>query len=103
MCLRTVLKERPFPETLPTPQLGVSARVVTASPKTGTDPNSPSSRPSAAKRLMKAMGLGARAPAAVPDKMRVYAIGDIHGCLSLLDELHAKISDDAANFPHEKH
>ena len=103
MCLRAGFQGHPFAETLPAPQLGVSARLVTASPKTGTDTKPPSSRPSAAKRLMKAMGLGARAPAAIPDKMRVYAVGDIHGCVSLLDELHAKIADDAANFSDAKH
>ena len=33
----------------------------------------------------------------VPDGQRVYAIGDIHGCLSLLDDLIAQIeADDAA-------
>ncbi|MGD1935556.1 MAG: metallophosphoesterase family protein [Candidatus Phaeomarinobacter sp.] len=36
-----------------------------------------------------------RPPAAVPDGTRVYAIGDIHGRADLLDQLHAKILEDA--------
>ncbi|MDR3517707.1 MAG: metallophosphoesterase family protein [Azospirillaceae bacterium] len=35
----------------------------------------------------------------VPDGLRVYAIGDIHGCLDLLDRLHARIESDAAGLP----
>lgn len=35
----------------------------------------------------------------VPDGFRLYAIGDIHGCMDLLKRLMAKISDDAANHP----
>jgi serine/threonine protein phosphatase 1 len=33
-------------------------------------------------------------PAAVPDGVAVYAIGDIHGRADLLDELHRRIADD---------
>src|SRR5579875_2062369 len=34
---------------------------------------------------------------ALPDGQRVYAIGDVHGCLDLLDDLLARIeADDAA-------
>lgn len=43
-----------------------------------------------------------RAPAPqaarVPDGSRIYAIGDIHGRLDLLEILHRKISEDAAGF-----
>ena len=39
-------------------------------------------------------------PAAVPDGQRVYAIGDVHGCATLLDELVERIdADDAARRP----
>ena len=37
--------------------------------------------------------------ARIPDAMRVYAIGDIHGCLDLLQELFSLISDDLAASP----
>ena len=41
-----------------------------------------------------------RQPAAIPVGIRVYAIGDIHGCLDLLDEILAQIdADDAAGEP----
>jgi len=36
---------------------------------------------------------------ATPTGTRVYAIGDVHGCASLLDRLHAKIRADAADAP----
>jgi len=36
--------------------------------------------------------------ATVPDGLRVYAIGDIHGRADLLDELHRMIRDDAADW-----
>lgn len=35
----------------------------------------------------------------VPGGMRVYAIGDIHGRVDLLEDLHAKIRDDAGSAP----
>ena len=44
---------------------------------------------------MKAIGLAKRAPARVPADMRVYAVGDIHGCAALLDLMHARIAEDA--------
>ena len=37
--------------------------------------------------------------AAVPDGVRVYAIGDIHGQAKLLDSLHQMIGDDLAAHP----
>ncbi len=39
------------------------------------------------------------APAALPPGRRVYAIGDIHGCLAQLDALHAAIAADLAARP----
>lgn len=47
------------------------------------------------KRLFTARR-DARAPASVPDGMRVYAIGDIHGRLDLFDDLLALIAADEA-------
>lgn len=35
----------------------------------------------------------------IPDGTRVYAIGDIHGCLDLLNDLHGKILADSADVP----
>jgi serine/threonine protein phosphatase 1 len=57
--------------------------------------------------LKKLKQLFASAPAstsAVPNGQRVYAIGDIHGRLDLLRQLHAKIEDDltSANGLHTK-
>lgn len=41
-------------------------------------------------------------PARIPDGQRVYAMGDIHGCLDLFDQLLAQIdADDAARGPAE--
>ena len=34
--------------------------------------------------------------------MRIYTIGDIHGCAALLDRLHERIEDDARSFAGEK-
>jgi Calcineurin-like phosphoesterase len=39
------------------------------------------------------------APATLPAGQRVYAIGDVHGCASRLDALHAQIRDDLATRP----
>ena len=39
------------------------------------------------------------APAILPEGRRVYAIGDIHGCLEQLQALHAMIADDIAARP----
>jgi len=67
--------------------LGVSAPEMKA--------DSTEQKSSAGARLMKAMGLAKRAPARVPANMRVYAVGDIHGCAALLDILHEGIAEDA--------
>jgi len=34
--------------------------------------------------------------------MRIYTIGDIHGCAAQLDRLHARIEVDATSYPGEK-
>lgn len=39
------------------------------------------------------------APAALPEGLRVYAVGDIHGCTAKLDALHAMMEEDAAHAP----
>ncbi len=39
------------------------------------------------------------APATLPDGQRVYAIGDVHGCLEQLQALHAAIAEDIAHRP----
>ncbi len=56
----------------------------------------------AGSRFLRAFGIGSRAPAAVPQGMRVYAVGDIHGRADLLDRLHDAIAADAAAFPGRK-
>lgn len=35
----------------------------------------------------------------IPSGMRIYAVGDIHGCASLLDEMHHAIEQDMQNGP----
>ena len=37
--------------------------------------------------------------AAVPDGLRIYAIGDVHGCSHLLDSLATKVAQDLAERP----
>lgn len=39
------------------------------------------------------------APATLPEGQRVYAIGDVHGCLEQLRALHATIAQDIADRP----
>jgi len=39
------------------------------------------------------------APATLPDGHRVYAIGDVHGCLEQLQALHQTIAEDLAERP----
>ncbi|HYC14942.1 MAG TPA: metallophosphoesterase family protein [Stellaceae bacterium] len=50
-------------------------------------------------RLFTASRKSARKPAFVPQGVRVYAIGDVHGRADLLAPLHAKIVVDAAHTP----
>ena len=38
-------------------------------------------------------------PASLPSGMRIYAVGDIHGCAARLDDLHAQIAADLAARP----
>lgn len=40
-----------------------------------------------------------RAPAALPDGSRLYAIGDVHGCVVRLTRLHDAIQEDVATRP----
>ena len=42
------------------------------------------------------------APATLPEGQRVYAIGDVHGCLEQLRALHAMIAQDIADRPVER-
>jgi serine/threonine protein phosphatase 1 len=39
------------------------------------------------------------APAALPPNLRIYAVGDIHGCAGKLDLMHALIAEDTATAP----
>lgn len=39
------------------------------------------------------------APASIPENVRVYAVGDVHGCLDRLRALHALIAEDLAARP----
>ena len=52
-----------------------------------------------AKRIARLFSLGTKSPAAVPEGVRVYAVGDIHGCLRELDRLTAAILHDSASWP----
>ena len=38
----------------------------------------------------------------LPEDHRLYCIGDIHGCLNLLEEVHQKITEDAADYSGNK-
>ncbi len=51
------------------------------------------------KRLFGVFGGSGRPHARVPEGRRVYAIGDIHGCLGQLQDLHRSILEDAAPAP----
>lgn len=56
------------------------------------------------RRLLRSLGRGASraAPAPrAPEGMRIYAVGDIHGCADLLDSLHARIAHDLIRAPVE--
>jgi serine/threonine protein phosphatase 1 len=51
-------------------------------------------------RFRRSQAPASPAPATLPDGLRVYAIGDVHGRLDLLDALLAQIAaDDAARAP----
>jgi len=52
--------------------------------------------------FFSALGFGAPKAVALPAGVRVYAVGDIHGCSTLLDQLHARIAADAAPSSAEK-
>jgi len=41
----------------------------------------------------------APAPGSLPSGLRVYAIGDVHGCIAQLEDLHAQIAADLAARP----
>ena len=45
--------------------------------------------------MLKMDGQGYRHWARTPPRTRIYAIGDLHGRLDLLDDMHALIRDDA--------
>jgi len=38
----------------------------------------------------------------IPEKQRIYCIGDIHGCADLLQQIHKKILTDASNYSDQK-
>jgi len=50
-------------------------------------------------RLLSTSGRRDPTPAAVPQDVRVYAIGDVHGRADLLALMHAKIEADSLNAP----
>lgn len=49
--------------------------------------------------FLRRLGWGRSGPPRVPEGMRVYAVGDIHGRNDLLRELHRLIAADAAEAP----
>ncbi|HJR56236.1 MAG TPA: metallophosphoesterase family protein [Rhizomicrobium sp.] len=49
-------------------------------------------------RLLSVLGLSRRSGPAMKAGRRVYAIGDIHGCVALLDQMHRKLVEDAAKY-----
>jgi len=53
-------------------------------------------------KWLAALGFGPRREAQAPQGMRIYTIGDIHGCAGVLDRLHARIEADAENFTGDK-
>jgi len=60
------------------------------------------SQPSRRAKWLAALGLGPKKQARAPEGMRLYTVGDIHGCVSQLDRLHARIEADAASYKGEK-
>ncbi len=51
------------------------------------------------RRLLKLIKGDGRRPARVPDGVRVYTVGDIHGRVDLLRDLHRMIRDGASRAP----
>lgn len=54
------------------------------------------------RRLLRSLGRRAapdRPAPRAPEGARIYAIGDIHGCVDLLDSLHARIARDLERAP----
>ena len=47
----------------------------------------------------RAFGSARRAPASVPEGLRIYAIGDVHGRLDLLETLASLIAADLEDAP----
>jgi serine/threonine protein phosphatase 1 len=45
---------------------------------------------------------GLDAPASLPEGLRIYAVGDIHGCAARLDVLHGLMAEDAAKAPERR-
>ena len=43
--------------------------------------------------------VGGLSPARIPDGIRIYAVGDLHGRVDLLDRLLSHIDDDIARYP----
>ena len=60
------------------------------------------STPSRRAKWLAALGFGPKRETRAPDGMRIYTVGDIHGCAAVLDRLHARIEADAENFSGEK-
>jgi serine/threonine protein phosphatase 1 len=59
--------------------------------------------PSMPTSLLKRFRKEVRPPFAVPEGMRVYAIGDIHGCIEQLDDLLEAIDKDATGCTLDTH
>src|SRR4051812_5794067 len=53
-------------------------------------------------RLFQSSAPSAPAPPRVSPETRLYAIGDIHGCMELLRTLLTAVSEDAANHPDKR-
>ena len=60
------------------------------------------SPPTRRAKWLAAFGFGPRRQARTPEGVRIYAVGDIHGCAAVLDRLHVCIEADAASFAGDK-
>jgi diadenosine tetraphosphatase ApaH/serine/threonine PP2A family protein phosphatase len=60
------------------------------------------SQPTRRAKWLAALGFGPKRRASAPEGMRIYTVGDIHGCAAQLDRLHALIEADAASYDGEK-